>query len=50
MGNIFTGLGDIPENKTNTNAEILKAYEECHAKLLRDYNDEIVEITKWYTS
>lgn len=44
MGNIFTGLGDIPENKINSNAEVLKAYEECHAKLLRDYNSEISEI------
>ena len=46
MGNIFKGLGDIPENKTNSNADIIKAYEECHAKLLRDYDHEIAEITK----
>ena len=43
---LFDALGDIPENKINANAEVLKAYEECHAKLLRDYHSEIIEITK----
>lgn len=46
MGNIFNGLGDIPKDKINSKGEVLKAYEECHAKLLRDYNDEIIEITE----
>lgn len=46
MGNIFAGLGDVPDDKRNSKADILQAYEENHAKLLRDYNNEIAEMEK----